>query len=167
MDHTQTGQSNNFSDDQVFFTAGAGVDLKDEKNIDPENNLDTTSSAWGNNLERDSRNIGSSALFSSAEAPSTSILKNDLAKGQRLDQIVRVEMPPGAEPEVETPNSDPELKTPSFSKQDFIAGDKITANGLNLVNSEENKLAKDGDIASFYDFISKAKEAIRSGKEVA
>ncbi len=162
MDYTQTSQPSNPDNRQAFFTAGAGADFENEKSIEPENNLDLTNSAWGEGPERDPRSVGSNVLSSNIENPAD--FKEYIPKDQRLDQIIRVEMPPGVELEAEETVPQPDSQDISLSKRDFITGDKITTGGLNLINSEENKLAQDGDIASFYDFVSEAREAVRSDK---
>ncbi len=158
MDYGQTNQINGTKKEDAFFTPGVGVYSENQNTFEAENNLDLSNQSWGKSSERDPRAIGSDALRSSHEE---SLPKNPEDQLSELGTIVELEMPPGVEHTISADAANnKDVAEQELTKQDFISGDRISSKGLDIIKEKERKLANDGDITEFYDFVKKAREKV-------
>ena len=144
MDNGQPAKSDS---NQPFFTADNGVDT--EKNHTHEDNLDSNN--WDISTNRDPRGIGNTAINSPEINPDSTPGETPVDH-QKLGEIVNMAMPPGAVPE-NTPVTTNQDSNPAIDFTEIKTEEKLNPKAIRKAESRINQLAKDGDIASFYDDI--------------
>lgn len=136
---------------QVFFTTGAGTNLEDINNTEPENNLDLSNQLASWMPEHDTRKIGSSAISTPPNPDSGNFYPHAPESTPNYGEIVNLEMPPDA-------ISPTTIATPGSAER-TLAGDiveiktdhNLNSHGMTAIDEAISKLNQDGDIASFYE----------------
>ena len=182
MDNGQTPQSAQ-PNSQGFFTPGVGLSPEENNPLDNSFNLDTDKFQDPQEIARQhliQSNIGNTALSSPVQ-PDNQINQAPIdsadtaTTNQSLDFMP---LPSGEIPEAVNPQLGQivELNTPTLVDEDankkdadnanddmqkHFADAKIGQNDLKYIESAENKLKQDDDIAKFYDFWQEARSDAR------
>lgn len=162
------------------------MDNGDTQNFELDQfNLDTSSEDWSgasntpntpSTSEHNQRALGSTAIATPEADPNSAPQSEStpevnprfnpaMPPTPELGQVASA-MPPDYE--APTPTDSPSSVSPAFSFQPHhaMAGDHLSPAAVSALQDRERKLSADGDIASFVDFISAAREQIQ-GKESA
>lgn len=157
MDYGQHGQ---IPTNQGLFTDGltAGVGITDERNNPLEDQYNIDSSKFQNPIvdaHPTYSDLGRTALAnqepSIEQTPSSAPNFYEFPpsympeSAPNLGQITTIETPPLVDQSNTSQNS-PE------GKKHFVGGEKISKSDIEYIQSAEEELAQDGDIAKFYDF---------------
>lgn len=153
MDNGQKGQN---SSDNSFFAPGVG-DASASQNISgQETNVNLNSDQVNWTPERDNRNIGNKAIFSSEE---TSIegIEGTMPPTEALGEITDVDQPattpeqPAQSEQPVQPGQPEEIKPVIDEELIRTDGDRIAKSALKQVYLAEEKLRQTGDICGFYE----------------
>lgn len=140
------GQTKNSQNNQAFFTAGVGNLPEDQNSFEAENNLNLSNDAASWLPERDTRTIGSKAIFSTAEVPITAELVEKTPDLGTPD----LAPPPDMSMAPAVPTLE-EIKPIQFDAHAIkTEGDHISGRAISEIHRTIDALEKTGNTADFY-----------------